>query len=193
LGLFSFTVYAVLAIDSVGNIADNHHLLASKGPTMSENTAPAAVEVTAAAAVEVTAAAAVEVTEPRDYGQVTNPVKNRPWADFKTVSGVSIFTRPRLVNGKEDGWPEFCVSSEDGKPDEGWVNLYSEMAVARAKRVGAERKAAKAAERLKKLAAKEAAAGPSETDKLRVEMSALTAALNELAAKVAVLEAAKSA
>jgi len=183
---------------------------------MSENTAPAAVEVTATTTVTETAPVVVApaaaapapvvvapaaaapapvvvapvVTEHRDYGQVTNPVKDRPWADFKTVSGVAIFTRPRLVNGKEDGWPEFCVSSEDGKPDEGWVNLYSEMAVARAKRVGAERKAAKAAERLRKLAAKEAAAGPSETDKLRAELSALTAALNELAARVAALEAA---
>lgn len=132
-----------------------------------------------------TAAAAVTET--------AAPVASRPWSEFKTVSGVVVMTRPRLVNGKEDGWPEFCLCDEAGKPDESWINLYSDTVLTRAKRVGAERKAAKAAERAKKLTEKEAASGPSETDKLRAELSALTAIVAELTAKVAALEAAKTA
>lgn len=135
-----------------------------------------------------------ENTEATTTEVVVNEVpESRKWKPYgeKAVSGVVIFLRNRIVasTGKEDGWFEYCLAGQDGKPDESWTTLYSDSAKAQARVVGTQRKAAKAAEAAAKAAAKAAEAGPSEVDKLRAELSALTAVVNELAAKVAALTA----
>jgi uncharacterized protein YceH (UPF0502 family) len=113
----------------------------------------------------------------------------RPWAVFgKPVAGVVIFQRNRLVNGVEDGWPEFCLGDTNGKPDESYIVLYSGLATGRAKTVGTARKADKAAAAAKKAAEKEvASAGPSEVEVLRAEVSALKAEVAALREQLAAL------